>query len=95
MTHEQLQWIDNHDGGIVNINNPLPPNDRHCTTLLSEETKQWCDDIAAAVSDATGNYKYGRSTVIKEAVEFYRTFYKFRHQLLHRRKMVVAMLENL
>lgn len=78
-----------------NVTDPAEPRDQHTTTLITATNKQWCLDIANAVSDATGDRKYGVSTVINEAVTFYRVFFKWRHILLQKRKAVIALIENL
>ena len=81
-------------GVTIGAGNQQPPRNVHCTTVISEENESWCTTVANAISDATGNFKYGRSTVINEAVSFYRNFYKYRHKLLHKKKAVLQILDS-
>ncbi len=62
---------------------------------ISTEDKKWLIDISEAISQATGNPKYGASSVGREAIAFYRKFYGIRNKLIRYEKSVVAMLENL
>lgn len=82
-------------GVTINNRDPAHPRTVHRTAVLSEKNDDWCGTIADAISAATGNLKFGKSTVINEAVSFYRAFYKHRHQLLAKRKMITAMVENM
>ena len=82
-------------GVTINNNKPANPRNIHRTAVISEENDEWCGAISDAISAATGNLKYGKSTVINEAISFYRTFYKHRHQLLAKRQMINAMIENM
>lgn len=52
------------------------------TLQIDEEDKKWLNDIAQAVSVASGNKKYGASTVGREAISFYRQLYPVAHKLL-------------
>jgi len=81
-------------GVTINTGGPKPPRNVHCTTVITEENEAWCTTVANAISNSTGNHKYGRSTVINEAVSFYRNFYKYRHKLLHRKKAVFQILDH-
>jgi hypothetical protein len=62
---------------------------------LGEDDKKWLISIANAVSSATGNDKYGASTVAREAVQFYRAIYHMKNKLLKYEAAVFAMLEKL
>jgi len=79
--------------GDVNITTAPPTCDQN--VKLSEEDKKWLADIGNAVSAATGNAKYGASSVAREAIKFYRAFHQHRQKLLRYRKAVISMLENL
>ena len=80
---------------ITQMAKSAQPRNVHRTAVVTEENDTWCGAVADAISDATGNMKYGKSTVINEAISFYRTFYKHRHQLLAKRKMISALIENM
>ena len=62
---------------------------------IDTDSKKWLNDIADAVSAATGNPKYGASTVAREAIIFYRKFYHIRNKLIRYEKAVMALLNNL
>lgn len=62
---------------------------------MDADLKQWLTDISNAVSDATGNPKYGASTVAREAIIFYRDFYHMRNKLRKYKKTVSAVVDTL
>ena len=62
---------------------------------LDADDMRWLDDVATAVSSATGNSKYGRSTVANEAIRFYRQFYSVRNKLVRHWKTIEALLQTL
>lgn len=62
---------------------------------IDADSKKWLNDIADAVSSATGNPKYGASTVAREAIIFYRKFYHIRNKLVRYHKAVISLLNNL
>lgn len=74
--------------------NEVRKNDKHRTVVLDPQDDKWVVDIANAISTETGNAKYGASTVIREAIHFYREFYSHRRKLLHKKKTVLAILET-
>lgn len=85
--------IDNVEAFNYYESNGTPTEDQNIK--LSEDDKRWLVDIGNAVSEATGNSKYGASSVAREAIKFYRTFYQFRHKILKYRKALIAWLSNL
>lgn len=62
---------------------------------MDAELKQWLTDIGNAVSDSTGNPRYGASTVAREAIIFYRDFYHMKNKLRKYRKSVSVLLDTL
>ncbi len=54
---------------------------------LATEDNQWLVDISNAISESTGNPKYGASSVAREAIQFYRTFYPIRKILIQHRSL--------
>lgn len=65
------------------------------STKLDRETKQWLETVATAVSEKTGNSKYGASSVAREAIHFYRDFFRHVSKLRKYRATIVAMLDSL
>ena len=47
------------------------------TSNIDRDLSDWANDIATAVTEATGNRKFGRSTVLNEAIKFYRHFFAY------------------
>ena len=82
-------------GVTINNNDSAKPRNIHRTAVISDENDEWCGTVSDAISEATGNMRYGKSTIINEAISFYRTFYKHRYQLLSKRRAVIAMMENM
>jgi len=94
MTQKNLFEVTN--GGILNYfeDKPLPPAIEQQNVRLPEELKDWVNSVATAVSTNTGNHKYGSSTVIREAVVFYKIFYAVRHKMLQSRKKIINFVES-
>jgi len=53
------------------------------------------DNLMEFLHTAASASNSGCSTVAREAVAFYKMFYRYRHKLLRYRKSVLAMLDNL
>ncbi|MDY6789872.1 MAG: hypothetical protein SWH54_01270 [Thermodesulfobacteriota bacterium] len=62
---------------------------------MDAELKQWLTDIGNAVSGATGNPRFGASSVAREAIIFYRDFYQMRNKLRKYKKTVSALIDTL
>lgn len=97
---EQLK-IDNANG-VINLTNqapyyppPDPGTEASHNVRMSDDLKKWLVDIADAVSTATGDNKYGASTVAREAIQFYREFYHLKNDLRKYKKTVAGIIESL
>ena len=62
--------------------------DESATIKLTKGQKEWLNDIASATNT-------GMSTLGREAVQFFKDFFKLRHKLYRYRKQVTALLETL
>lgn len=76
-------------------NGEATKNDEAQTVRIDRDLKKWASDIATAVANATDNAKYGVSSVIREAIIFYRHFYQHRNKLYKYREAVTALLDRL
>lgn len=64
------------------------------TACLTQSNKEWVNDIACALTDATGE-NYGAGRVLDDAAAFFRLFFNVRHKLVKYRDSVNALLETL
>jgi len=100
MPESQLTLFENvkYSKIVVNDNRqhlPASKNTQDCNVKLPEDLKRWLEEIGSAVSEATGDSKYGASSVGREAVNFYRTFYHIRNKMLKYRPAIISMIEQL
>jgi len=84
-----------HNAGTIYISSPAGPPEESQTCRVDHDTKRWLNQIAADVAAATGNAKYGASTVAREAVGFYRQWYAHREKLARYERAVTSLLESL
>ena len=93
---EQQVLFNENDIGTINFYNDQKGSDseKKRTTNLSEDDDRWCESVASAISTTTGNHKYGASSVVREAVKFYRAFYSVRHKLWHSKKKVMKFVSD-
>lgn len=86
----------NNQGGHITIQNAGVTAQKRqvsATSKIDDDLNKWANDIADAVSNATGNAKYGRSTVINEAIKFYRQFYSVSHKMVRDPEKVIRFME--
>ena len=84
--------------GTVNITgcgNALEKNYESQNVRLDPELKEWVNDIAVTRAEALGNSKYGASSLIRDAIKFYRDFYHVHKKALRHKEAIVALLEKL
>ena len=84
---------DNH--GTINLYSQTGKNIAEANCRIDPDLKSWLVEVSDTISAATGNPKYGVSSVIREAILFYKMFFSVRRKLIQQRKKVIAMLDIL
>jgi len=69
--------------------------DKPKTVQLDSDLLKWAKETSDVISEARNDSKYGVSSLIREAVLFFRSYFKYRSKLKRYFKSVVALLESL
>lgn len=94
MKEQQIFFKDNH--GTIHIHNsPSIKKDDSQNVKMTSDLKNWLVQTSSIISEATGDTKYGASTLASEAIEFYRTFFSIRKKILKYKNAVVELVKNL
>lgn len=95
---QQNLFKDNHGPISIygpGISEPAPKSDIKATTAIPETLDEWARSVADAVSVSTGNAKYGRGSVIREALIFYKRFYSKSRKIFNNAEKVLQFVDML
>lgn len=86
-------------GGDVHVYNTIPDCSgkkmESQNVRMDDDLKKWVNDIACAVSESKRDSKYGASSVIREAIIFFKEFYHVKNKLFKNKSAIIALLEKL
>lgn len=99
-TQPLQQNIFHDNNGPISIYGPgisesAPKSDIKATTAIPEQLDEWARNTAEAVSVATGNAKYGRGSVIREALIFYKRFYSKSRKMFNNAEKISTFVDML